>query len=171
MLKLTDSLKSLLTETAKSLKGYERRRFMARTVRELGTGGQRLAEKELRWNRNLIRKGTREIESGIICIDAFKARGRKRVETRLPALLEDIKSIVDGQSQIDPSFKSNRLYTRVSVTQVRLQLIEQKGYKSEELPSEETIRSRLNYLGYYPRKVAKTRPQKKFLKPMPSLSN
>jgi hypothetical protein len=59
MLELTDSLKILLKETAKCLKGHQRRRFMAKTVKELGTGGQRLAERELGWGRDLIRKGRR----------------------------------------------------------------------------------------------------------------
>jgi hypothetical protein len=79
MLELTDSLKSLLKETAKNLKGHERRRFMAKTVQELGNGGQHLAERQLGWNRELIRKGKREVESGIVCVDAFSARGRKAV--------------------------------------------------------------------------------------------
>ena len=171
MLELTDSIKLLLTETANNLKGHQRRRFMAQTVKELGRGGQRLAEKELGWNRDLIRKGTKELESGIVCLDANHARGRKRVETYLPNLLEDIKSIVDSQSQTDPSFQSNRLYTRLSVPEVVLQLMKQKGYSILELPSHETIRSRLNELGYYPKKVAKTKPKKKFLKQMPSLKN
>lgn len=171
MPELTESFKSLLIETAQHLKGHQRRRFMALTVQELGKGGQRLAERELGWNRDLIRKGTRELESGIVCLDALTARGRKRVEVRLPNLIPDLKNIVDSQSQTDPSFKSNRLYTRLSVAEVRRQLIKQKGYSSEELPCDETIRNRLNHLGYYPKKVAKTKPQKKFLKPMPSLSN
>jgi len=171
MLELTDSLKSLLIETGKNLKGHQRRRFMAQTVKELGLGGQRLAEKELGWNRDLIRKGTKEVKSGIVCLDAFQARGRNRVEVKLPNLLEDLKSIVDSQSQIDPSFKSNRLYTRLSVAEVVNQLVEQKDYPISDLPCNETIRSRLKELGYYPKKVAKTKPKKKSLKPMLSLSN
>lgn len=171
MLELTNSLKTMLIETGKNLKGHQRRRFMAQTVKELGKGGQRLASRELGWNRDLIRKGSREIESGIVCQDAFQARGRKRVEVDLPNLLEDLKNIVDSQSQTDPSFKSNRLYTRVSVAEVRRQLIEQKGYSLQELPCDETIRSRLNALGYHPKKVAKTKPKKKSSKPMLSLSN
>lgn len=161
MLQLTDSLKTLLQETAERLQGHERRRFMAQTVEELGPGGQRLAERELGWNRGLIRKGKREVESGIICVDAFALRGRRLSEVRLPQLLDDIKTVVDGQSQNDPSFKTNRLYTRLSAAEVRRQLIAQMGYQDEELPSEETIRTRLNQLGYYPSKVAKTKPQKK----------
>ena len=161
MLELTDSLKALLQETADRLKSHERRRFMAQTVEELGTGGQRLAERELGWNRGLIRKGRREVESGIVCVDAYELRGRRLSENRLPNLLADIKSLVDSQSQTDPKFKTSRLYTRLSAAEVRRQLITQSGYRAEELPSEETIRTRLNQLGYYPSKVGKTKPQKK----------
>ena len=161
MLELTEGIKALLKETAERLKGHERRRFMAKTVAELGAGGQRLAEKELGWNRDLIRKGKREVESGIVCVDAFELRGRRLTEERLPNLLIDIKEIVDSQSQTDPKFKPNRLYTRMSVAEVRRQLIAEKGYSTEELPGEETIRTRLNQLGYYPSKVGKTKPLKK----------
>lgn len=161
MIKLTDSLKTLFRETAEKLKGSEHRRYIAQTVKELGKGGQRLAERELGWSRNLIRKGKREVESGIICVDAFKLRGRKSIEEQLPNLLTDIRDVVDGQSQTDPKFKTNRLYTRLSAAEVRSQLIAQKGYSTEELPSAETIRIRLNRLGYFPSKVGKTKPQKK----------
>ena len=41
-MEFTDSLKTLFIETAHSLKGSARRLFMARTVKELGPGGQRL---------------------------------------------------------------------------------------------------------------------------------
>ena len=91
----------------------------------------------------------------------FKLRGRRLTENRLPNLLADLKNIVDSQSQTDPKFKTNRLYTRISAAEVRRQLIAQKGYSEEELPSEETIRTRLNKLGYYPSKVGKTKPLKK----------
>jgi hypothetical protein len=161
MLELTNSLKVLLKETAERLQGHEKRRFMAQTVAELGRGGQRLAERELGWHRDLVRKGKREVESGVVCIDGFNLRGRKPIESSLPNVLKDIQSIVDSQSQTDPQFTTNRLYTRLSAAEVRRQLISQKGYSSEALPSTETIRSRLNQLGYYPSKVGKTRPQKK----------
>jgi len=62
----------------------------------------RLAEQELGWNRGTIRKGQRELESGIICLDAYSLRGRKRSEEHLPNLLKDNTAIVDGQSQADP---------------------------------------------------------------------
>jgi hypothetical protein len=118
-MELTASLKILLIETAKSLKGSARRLFMARTVKELGPGGQQRAARELRWGRMTIRKGMRELTTGVICIDAFALRGRKRAEAHLPNLLTDIQAIVDSQSQADPQFRSHRLYTRLTAAEVR----------------------------------------------------
>jgi hypothetical protein len=169
-MELTDSLKALFIDTATTLKGSARRVFMARTVKELGSGGQRRAERALGWSRVTIRKGTRELESGVPIKDQFSARGRKRAEAHLPNLLSDITAIVDSQSQTDPQFRSTRLYTRLSGAEVRRQLIAQKGYTDAELPTAETIRTKLNDLGYSPKQVAKTQPQKKSLKPMLSSS-
>jgi len=159
-LELTTELKAIYIETAKVLKGSERRVFMARIVNALGYGGQSLAAKELGWCRNTIRKGMSELESGLAIADNFAARGRKKAEEKLPNLLEDISAIVDGQSQTDPTFQTTRLYTRLSAAQVRQQLITEKGYTDKELPCEETIRVKLNNLGYKLRVVQKSRPQK-----------
>src|SRR6266436_2652523 len=134
---------------------------MARTVKELGAGGQRRAERGLGWSRVTIRKGTHELESGFTCLDAFVARGRMRAEDHLPALLSDIQAIVDSQSQTDPQFRTTRLYTRLSAAEVRRQLIAQKGYTDDALPTVQTLTTKLNALGYYPKKVAKSQPQKK----------
>jgi len=159
-MKLTEELKKTYIKTARALKGSEGRMFMAGIVKSLGYGGQSLAAKELGWCRDTIRKGMKELESGIPIVDNFGARGRKRTEERLPNLLIDIAAIADGQSQTDPSFQSTRLYTRISARAVRQALIEQKGYKDEELPTDETIRVKLNDLGYKLRAVQKSRPQK-----------
>jgi hypothetical protein len=167
-MELTDSLKGLFVETARSLQGNARRLFMARTVKELGSGGQRRAERERGWSRVTIRKGAHELESGFSCLDAFSARGRKRAEDLLPTLLPDIKAIVDSQSQTDPQFRTTRLSTRLSAAEVRRQLIAQKGYTDDTLPTVQTLTTKLNALGYYPKKVAKSQPQKKSLKRMPS---
>ena len=105
----------------------------------------------------------------MVCIDAFSSRGRKRSEDHLPNLLSDITAIADSQSQADPQFRTTRLYTRLTAAEVRRQLIAQKGYTDEELPTAETIATKLNQLGSYPKKVAKSQPQKNFRKPMPSL--
>ena len=108
-MEFTDSLKALCMDTARSLTGSARRLFMARTVKELGPGGQRRAERELGWSRVTIRKGTHELASGFTCLDACAARGRKLVEAHLPTLLPDITAIVESQSQTDPQFRTQRL--------------------------------------------------------------
>src|SRR4029450_2650336 len=105
-MELTDSLKALFVDTANTLKGSERRRFIARTVQQLGPGGQRRAERELGWNRQTIRKALRELTSGLICLDAFALRRRKRAEEHLPNLLTDIQAVVDSQSQADQQFST-----------------------------------------------------------------
>ncbi len=157
---IDETTKQVYRETAQTLKGSDRRLFMARVVKALGEGGQRQAERELGWNRRTVRKGLHELESGVVCLDGYSARGRKAAEEHLPTLLADIKAIVDGQSQTDPRFESSRLYSRLSAAQVRQQLIVQKGYSQAELPSEETIRVKLNGLGYRLRTVRKSVPQK-----------
>jgi hypothetical protein len=160
MAELSEDLKRTYMQTAQVLKGSERRQFMAKIVKSLGRGGQSYAAREFHWGRNTIRKGMQELESGIPIADNFSARGRKKAEEKLPHLLEDIRAVVDGQSQTDPTFQSTRLYCRLSAATVRRELIRQKGYTDEELPTEETIRVKLNALGYTLRAVQKSRPPK-----------
>ncbi len=160
-MKLTKIMKAIFIETAKILKGSTRRVFMAQTVKAIGKGGQRRAETELGWHRGTIRKGIEEFESGIRYNDNFAGRGRKAAEYHLPKLLDDIKAIAEAESQTDPSFKTTRLYMRISAATVKKQLITQKGYSDEELPGQETIRTKLNDLGYQLKKVKKSQPLKK----------
>jgi hypothetical protein len=138
-MELTDSLKTLRIETAKSLKGSARRLFMARTVKALGPGGQQRAARALRWGRMTMCKGLRELTRGVICVDAFARRGRKRAEVHLPHLLTDIQARVDSQRQAAPQFRSKRLDTRLTAAEVRRQLIAQKGSPDAALPPAETI--------------------------------
>jgi hypothetical protein len=159
-MELSAEEKSVYIETARVLKGSERRMFMARVVEAMGLGGQRRAAEELGWCRDTIRKGKRELESGKPIIDNFSARGRKPAEAHLPNLLADIRAIADEQSQTDPTFQTTRLYTRISAAEMRRQLIAQKDYTDDELPSEETIRVKMNALGYGLRSVQKSRPKK-----------
>ena len=169
MREITKAEEEIYKETAKILKGTHRRVFMARVVKALGYGGQYYVEKEFQWNHETIKKGRQELETGESIVDNFSARGIKRVEERLPNLLIDIKNIVDGEAQTDPTFKTTELFTRITSKEVRNQLIIQKGYSNDELPTEETIRKRLNELGYSLKKVTKVKPKKKFQKQMKSL--
>jgi hypothetical protein len=158
----------VLIDAAKALKGSQKRLFMAKAVQAMGRGGQRWACDHLGWCRDTIRKGTHELRSGMTCVDAFSCRRRKPAEEHLPRLLDDIRDIVDGQCQADPKFQTERLFIRISAAEVRSRLITKKGYTDEELPTQQTINTKLNLLGYRLTKVAKCRPQKKFPRPTPS---
>src|SRR6266702_8392301 len=73
-----------------------------------------------------------------------------------------------GRARQIRSAGTARLYTCLTATEVRRQLIAQKGYSEDEFPTGETISTKLNELGYYSKKVAKS-PPKNCAKPMPSL--
>jgi len=153
---IADCIKPLLKIAAAKLKGSDRRRFLAETVRKLGPGGQGLAERELGWNRGTIRKGMHELNADLECKDAFCLRGRKSSEKHLPNLLDDIRDIVEPSAHVDATLRTPRLYIKLTARQVRRQLIEQKNYRDEELPKRRTINTILNKLGYRLRKVKKT---------------
>lgn len=158
---LSPEIKHFLNETRSNLKGSERRKFMAKAVRLMGKGGQRRAERELGWGRKTIIKGTKELDSGFDCIDNFSGRGRKRIEKKLPNLLDDIKEIVEPTSQCDPTFRTTQLYSPLTAGEVWRRLMEEKKYTLERLPTVRTISNKLNQLGYSLKKVSKTEPKKK----------
>jgi hypothetical protein len=77
LVELTNDVKDYLRQSAAALRGFDRRLFMARTVRFLG-GGLSLAERELGWCRVTLRKALHEFDSGILCLDAFSRRAEAR---------------------------------------------------------------------------------------------
>jgi hypothetical protein len=157
---LTHEVVGLIRQTADGFpRGPKRRAFMAQTVHRLGLS-QREASRLFGWAREALVKARRERDSGITCVDGTSRRGRKPVEHRLPNLLEDIKAVVADHVQTDPTFQTPRLYCRLSAAQVRRQLIATKGYTDEQLPSLQTITTKLNKLGFRLTKVGKTRPKK-----------
>jgi transposase len=149
-----------IRDTADTFAGAQRRRFMARTLEQLGAS-QRQAQRCFGWGRDTRRKAQHEARSGITCLDATSCRGRKPAEAHLPHLLDDIRAIALDHCQTDPTFQTTRLYCRLTAAEVRRQLIERKGYTEDQLPSRQTIGVKLNALGFRLRKVAKCRPQKK----------
>ena len=159
-MRLTNEFKAMVNETCTTLHGYVRRHFMAEIVKTVFGGKPSHAEHELGWNRVTLRKALRELEGEFCYVDQYHQRGRKKSEEHLPNLLDDLRAIVDSQSQTDPTFQTQRLYTRLSAAEVRRQLICQKGYCDDELPTAATISNKLNALGYRLRAVQKSRPQK-----------
>jgi hypothetical protein len=82
-------------------------------------------------------------------------------------LQTDIRSLVDPNSRTHPTFENSFRYTRMTARAVLEALVQEKGYKKEELPAESTTRELLGKMGYRLRRVQKTKPQKKFPKQTP----
>jgi len=157
--KLYQELLPSLKRALKNLKGSKRREFIGQLALDIGYGGKSLVSKTLGVGRKTISKGIQEIETGEIIEDRFSERGRKPLEELSPLLISSIQEIVDGSSQIDPKFTSERLYTRLSPNQVRKELIK-RGFKEVDLPTKQTIWNKMKSLGYKRRKVSKTKPKK-----------
>jgi hypothetical protein len=143
---------------------------MADTVASLHLR-QRQAHLLFGWGRDTLRKALHERRTGITCQDAFSFRGRKPSEFHLPHLLDDIRDLVKDHVQTDPTFRTTRLYCRLTAPEVRRQLIARKGYTEIQLPSLQTITTKLNTLGFRLGKVRKCRPKKKFPRRTPSSPN
>ena len=153
-----------------SLKGSARRMFLGQLALDYGTGGKVSISKHLGISRVTLNKGIAEVSTGMVNEDKFGERGRKKLEELNPKLIEEIKEIGEKSSQIDPQFKSTRLYSRLSISRVRKELIK-RGYEDSELPSNQTLRNKMIDLGFKQRKVAKTKPKKKSGKQIQFLNN
>jgi hypothetical protein len=144
-----------------NLKGGDKRECAAEIALAYGNGGQTFAAEEFRMGRNTVRKGMREIESGEKIKDRYDQRGRKKTAERLPKLENDIKALLDSQSQADPKFQTDRLYTNMTIGEIRKHLIEQNGYADEDLPTNRTLNTIVNEMKYTLKTVKKTEPIKR----------
>lgn len=86
--------------------------------------------------------------------------GVQKKELTLDGLESDIKELVDEESQIDPQFKTQRCYVKVSAPYIYQHLVLTKGYELTDF-CQRTINNVLNRFGYTLKKVLKTKPLKK----------
>lgn len=158
---ITSELKATWQDILDQLGGASRRLFMASVTKAVGKGAASMVEREMGWNRNTVRKGLHELESGIVCLEATSLRGRKPLEASLPNLEADLREMGEGASQTDPTFRTTQLYRRLTAGEARRRLIEEKGYDPKSVPSERSLRRKLSALGFKPRRVAKSKPLRK----------
>lgn len=161
MEKLTEQQIETFKDAARKLTGHKRRAFQAQVALDYLDGSARRAETVFGWCRDTVTLGLHELRTGIRCLDDFGARGRQKSEEVISKLEEDIRALADPQSQADPKFQSPFQYTRITAKAMRQALIDEKGWKDEELPCEKTIGNILNRLGYRLRRVQKRKPVKR----------
>ena len=127
---LTPEMTEIYVETANNLSGQRRRIFMAQVVLSLGPGGQRLAERELGWNRKTIRLGIRDLNDRSAAQRRLSQRGRKSIETKLPRFTEDIRQVLH---RYDPEAIETKELS-ISIKKIMQALVEERGYRPEDLP-------------------------------------
>jgi len=150
----------LIRSAALRLTGRDRRLFIAEVTIELCEGHARLSESWFGWGRETANKGMQELREGVL-LERVADGGRPRWEDRNPQLAVDIRAVVEPKTQTDPELKSARRYTNLSAGEVRKALMEQKGYRDEDLPAERTLRDILNRMNYRLKRIQKGRPLKK----------
>ncbi|MCP4214539.1 MAG: hypothetical protein GY765_07775 [bacterium] len=161
MKRMSEEAKGLIKDACKRMTGAKKRSWQAGIAMEYFDGSACKAEREMGWGRESVTKGLKEARSGIRCADNYRGRGRKRTEERIPGVRENIISVAEPRTQTDPAMKSSRTYTRLTGKALRKILINEKGYKDEDLPSENTLGNMLNRMGYNLKRVLKSKPAKK----------
>lgn len=155
---------------ATKMRGAERRAFQAEMTLKYCKGRPRLAERTFGWGRENIRTGLAEKRTGIICSGSQSAYcGDKCWEEKQPEAAEVLRQIAEYHVQQDPTFRKTIGYTRLTAKEALKQLRD-KGFTDAQLPAPSTMAEILNRMGYRLRKVVKAKPQKKFRKPMLSLT-
>lgn len=161
MNQLTEQQIATIKDAAQKLTGAKRRAFQAKVALDYLDGNPRRAETVFGWSRNTVELGLNELRTGITCLDNSAQRGNRKTEEKVPQLEDDIRSLAEPESQQDPKFQSPFKYTRMTAKAMRQALIDQKGWKTEDLPCEKTIGNILNRLGYRLRRVQKAKPVRK----------
>ena len=158
-----DSIRS----AAEKLTSYKRREFQAEMAVKYCGGSPRVAEDVFGWRRTALATGLGELRTGIRCIDNTSARGRKRTEVLHPQLEERIRELAETKAQVDPKFQTALTYTRITAERVRNELLKDEKFAGV-VPNRQTIGTMLNRFGFSLKRVQKTRPKKRSLKPMRS---
>ena len=165
--KITEDFVDSIRFAAAKLTGYRRRELQAEMALKYCDGSPRKAENLFGWRRTAVATGLGERRTGIRCLDNTSARGRKKTEQIFPELEQRIREIVEPRSQADPKFQTTLAYTRITAQRVHNELRKDTAI-APSVPTRQTVGEILGRLGYSLRRVQKTRPKKRFQKPMRS---
>ncbi|NTW84501.1 MAG: transposase [Chlorobiaceae bacterium] len=145
-----------------------RRCAMGDVTQTLLDGKHRVAEDAFGWGRSVVEVGIKEFQTGFLCINDLSARHKPKAEEKNPALLAEIRAIMEPQSESESHLRTTLLYSNMTAQAVYNALLE-KGWSAGSLPTVRTISNILIRHDYRLRTVAKTEVQKKQRKPTQSL--
>lgn len=86
--------------------------------------------------------------------------GRKTLIEIYPELKEDIQKIIEDNLSVDPRFKSEKQYVKLSIREIKKQLIETGKYEEKSFANS-SLNHLVNGMGYGLKKVQKIKPLKK----------
>ena len=92
--------------------------------------------------------------------NTIETRGIKLLKEKYPDLIQDITKIIEDYLSIDPHFKSEKQYVKLTVKQIKKLLIETGKYNDKSF-SNSYLSDLINKLGYGLKKVQKVKPLKK----------
>jgi hypothetical protein len=94
-----------IKDAAKKLTGAKRRAFQAQVAIDYLNSKPHLAEKTFGWDRRTVALGLNELRTGFVSFDAFKARGNKKTEAKIPQLEIGIVALAEPYARLTPSFR------------------------------------------------------------------
>ena len=153
--------KDVIQQFCRRLRGADRRAFQAEVAVEVCGGSPRRAEAMFGWCRKSVPKGLIELEYHLELQPHFARRGRRACEVQSPTLASVVTEVLDAQSQADPKFQTNVLFTRATGRFLRTLWESHPDLADTKPPSVRTCQRLMNRLGFRLRFVQKAKPLKK----------
>ncbi len=111
-------------------------------------------------SRITIRKAIRLFKKEIDYKLKIETRGRKPLIEKYPDLKQDIENIIKDSLSVDPHFKSEKQYVKMTIKEIKKRLTETGNYDNKNF-SNSYLNSLVNQMGYNLKKLKKIKPLKK----------
>lgn len=152
---------SNLIESIKKCQSKKQKLLMIGSL-AVDIGGRCISEFSRIFNlsRITIRKAIRLFKNEIDYKPKIETRGRKLLIEKYPNLKQDIENIIKDSLSIDPHFKSEKQYVKMTIKEIKQRLTETGNYDDKSF-SNSYLNNLVNQMGYNLKKVKKTKPLKK----------
>jgi hypothetical protein len=136
---VSQAIRDALRSVASGVTGSARRSIQAWAAKTYCHGSARHAETVFGWNRQTVASGIRESESPPAKSGTSpETRGRPSLERTQPELVTHAVQLLGTQSQVDPKFQTETLYTRMTGESLRAALAESLNIPISRLPAPRT---------------------------------
>lgn len=161
---ILEKIENFYTNQVEIIKNEKNRIIRMKLVGSLALdiGGKCISaiSKVIKCSRKFIRKSITFVKNGYKEQLKLEFRGRKSLITIYPELEADIVKIIEDSLSTDPRFKTEKQYVRLTVKEIKKQLIETGKYEERSF-SNSSLNNILNKMGYNLKKVKKTEPLKR----------